>query len=249
MAEKRFWSHASREKGMWRWWLHDRKRGGSDFASLQFFWGGSRLTGVSFGHDDEHGWGGSLRLYLVQFYWHLNIFPRIRGPEGYPITREINISFHDGGVWWSFWRDGMGWSSKESKWRVGNFNFVDALLGRTKFSERVIEERDVLIPMPEKSYPAHVKFTEDTWKRPRWFPHRLTRVNVEIPEGIPHAGKGTCEWNCGDDATFGMTCAARSVADGVGKVVGSCLETRVRYGGWGDYSWSRALPGTGASNG
>ena len=93
---------------------------------------------------------------------------------------------------------------------------------------------------PEGTYQAHAVLEELVWSRPRWFKERMTRVDFEIPNGIPHAGKGENSWDCGDDATFGMsTGECKSIPEGIGKLVGSCLQTRIRYGGWGDYEWKR----------
>jgi hypothetical protein len=226
--------HSSRERGSYRAWLRYGERG---CVRVEFSWR-TRLTGISFGFDDEDGWGGSLRLYFAGAYFHATVPRWARLKE----SREISLSFHNGGVWWKLWRDPMGgWSSRDpTRWRDSNFNFVDFFLGRSKCTVRTVEERDVIVPMPEKPYPAHAKLEEYTWKRPRWFSKQLLRVSIEVPNGIPHAGKGENSWDCGDDATFGITTReCRSIPEGVGVLVGACLRSRVKYGGWSDYSWSR----------
>lgn len=84
--------------------------------------------------------------------------------------------------------------------------------------------------MPEGCYPATVKIEERTWKRPRWF--RKTRVDayVDIPDGIPHEGKGTASWNCGEDGLFGCGCEGDSIEKAVGHTVATVLDYRRRYG-------------------
>ena len=155
------------------------------------------------------------------------------------INRAISVSFGEFGMHWNLWTDSMGWSSKTPKWRNGFFSLTDFIFGKKKYTQEVIDTKQVEIPMPEKSYQATVEFREDTWKRKRWFGKSITRVDIEIPEGIPHEGKGENFWDCGVDYTFGMCCPANSIADGVGKLVGDVLATRVKYGGWKDWAWNK----------
>lgn len=56
---------------------------------------------------------------------------------------------------------------------------------------------------------------------------------VDEGEQIPVPGKGTSEYNCGEDAVFGFTCPADSLADATFRLANSVLETRKRYGGEG----------------
>lgn len=86
--------------------------------------------------------------------------------------------------------------------------------------------------MPEHPYPATVRLFESTWKRPRWpFARRMVRAEIEVEGGIPHPGKGENSWDCDDDATYSLTCQARTAEDAVAKLVGSVLRDRRNYGG------------------
>lgn len=151
--------------------------------------------------------------------------------------RSIGVRFFDGKLWWSLWEDRHEWRHSDPKWMSGSFDFVKALLGDTDYSRRVIEERDVMIPMPEKSYPAKAKLEVATWIRSRWpwgpFSKRGTYVQIDIPGGIGIPGKGENSWDCGDDALFGLSTKARTIEDGIGHVVASALSTRRKYG-WSD---------------
>jgi len=155
--------------------------------------------------------------------------------------RQVTISIHNWAIWWALWADTMGWSNKTSKWRKGCWHFLDTLLGKIKYTREIIKERDVEIPMPEGTYPAHIKLCKDVWKRPRWFANIITRIDADIPKGIPHEGKGENSWDCGISGCFGMCCSARNIEEGVGKIVGSVLHDRVRYGGWNDWKWTKSL--------
>lgn len=228
-------AHASKEKNGVRTWLHYGKAN-SGCARIEFYWWSSHC-GISFGFDDEHGWGFSISLPPFAIYLHADLarWTRLKG------DREISLRFHSCALWWDVWRDPIGgWSSDVPKWRNGSFHIADFFLGKTTCSTEIKEQRDILVPMPEGTYRATAKLVQYTWRRPRWFARSFPRCEIEIPKGIPHAGKGTTAYNCGDDATFGITTGeCHSIADGVGMLVGSSLRDRVRYGGWSDWAWNR----------
>jgi hypothetical protein len=126
-------------------------------------------------------------------------------------------------------------------WWHQYFDLGDIFFGHTTCAKEVLEERNVLIPMPEKSYESTAKLMLYTWTRPRWFSKSLKRVEIDVPEGLPHEGKGENSWDMGVDRTFGMiTDECHSIAEGVGKLVGSVLNRRVRYGGYGDWNWQKS---------
>ncbi len=145
--------------------------------------------------------------------------------------RECCLAIHDGSIWISLWANPHEWNSKDPWWRTQNtIHVVDKILGRRKHSKETIETRDVLIPMPEGSYPATIEMVRAKWKRPRWFATVATCADVKIPKGIPFEGKGESSWDCGEDATYGMWTPANSVEEAIGKVVASSLKDRTRYG-------------------
>lgn len=150
---------------------------------------------------------------------------------------EVNVSVHDASAWWSLWHSTTEWKSSTPRWRHGSFDFADAVLGEAVNTHRVVEERDVEIPMPEGVYEARATMKEMTVARPRWFPRRIVRVDLDVPKGIPTPGKGTQSYNCGDDATFGRSAPARSITQAVGELVGDVLADRVRRGGWSLWRW------------
>jgi len=224
--------HWSKKGRGLRWWA----RLGRVKLHVELAWLNSSC-GFSFVYDDEYGWGGSLSVPGILSIW---MFANGMLP-GLPRDREVSLRIFSGAIWWSVWRDWRdGWSRDVPRWRDGNFNFVDFLLGDAKYSTRDIEAREIVVPMPEKSYAATAKLFESTWKRPRWPARKLLRVQIDVPEGIPMEGKGENSWDCGTDATFGITCPANSIAKGVGELVGSALHDRVRYGGWADWTWTKA---------
>lgn len=226
--------HHCKERRLYRAWLHYGVHGRM-CSSIEVAWL-TKHCHITFEFDDEKGWGISLAIPPVAGWLHIGL-PRALSLKRH---RQVQVSIHSGGIWWTFWRDWRGWSSDVPRWREGNFNVVDFLLGRRKCTTRDLEMREIVVPMPERSYPATAKLVEYTWRRPRWFAKRVNRVQIDVPEGLPHAGKGENSWDCGDDATFGITTGpCRSIPEGIGILVGSVLERRVRYGGWSDFVWSR----------
>lgn len=147
--------------------------------------------------------------------------------------RELSLSIHDKALWWYVWQNTNEWKRSDPKWRRGSFHIDDWLLGKNQYRNEVIEEREVLVPMPEKAYPATAKLELATWTRQRfgWPATRMTRINLDVPGGIPHPGKGENAWDCGEDATYGITAPADSIEEGISKLVESVLTRRTRYGG------------------
>lgn len=175
----------------------------------------------------------SLGLPGVQLYWSVaGIFPRKWKSWGF--GRDTSIRIFDWGIWFNIWRDESGWSSKAKWWQTRAFAFhpIDFFLGRDKASHRDLEERDVQIAMLEKTYDINVKIQEWTWKRPRWpFAKKLLRARVEPKIPVPVPGKGTAEYNCGEDAVHSSTFCASTIDEAVAKFTADLLETRGKYGG------------------
>ena len=129
----------------------------------------------------------------------------------------------------------MSWRSSDPRWRKGwRFDFADILLGGRSYAREVLKSREVVIPMPEGSYPATVELDLCTWRRPRWpwWPFTIRRYGskVDIPGGIPFAGKGENSWDCGDDGLFGINPGVETFEDAVAETVRSVLRTRAKQG-------------------
>lgn len=156
--------------------------------------------------------------------------------EGYE-SKEIGLTIHDGSIWWKLWANRWSWSNKTPKWKDGNFNFIDFFFGKKEYNSLELENKEIIVPMPEKTYKGRIKLTEDTWKRPRWFMDRVYRAHVDMDEPIPFPGKGTMSYNCGDDALHGLTCPAKSIEEAIGKIVEDVLKTRRKRGS--SWEWSK----------
>lgn len=143
----------------------------------------------------------------------------------------LGVSVHDWRVWWRLLTPVDSWSSKTPRWREGNWDVLKTLLGDVEYSSRVLSTCSVLVPMPEGAYPGTVTLTEDSWSRPRWPTTKLRRAKIDVPKGVPHMGKGENSWDCGQDATYGLSTTARTVDEAVSKFVASVLRSRARYDG------------------
>lgn len=144
----------------------------------------------------------------------------------------VSLKVHDGYVWWEFFQSSMEWKSGDPPWRTHCFHVKDWVLGKEVYSSEVLETRQVGVPMPEATYAATAKLTLDRWKG-RFHTKSVKRVIIDMAEGqqIPVPGKGENSWDCGEDATYSITCAAHTIEEGVGHLVGSVLRTRWRRGG------------------
>lgn len=154
------------------------------------------------------------------------------GSTRYDDFELFNIRVHDYAIWWSLAKFDWGWSHKMPMWMDGNWHFLDTLLGEQRHSEETIDVRDVVIPMPEGAYPATVKLSVRRWKRSRW-PATVVRrtASIDIPAGVPQAGKGENSWDCDEDALFGLSCEARTLDEAIAKTVGASLRGRTRRDG------------------
>lgn len=153
------------------------------------------------------------------------------------MERRIGIRIFGGALWWQCWDREAVHFGDDPWWMRGNWHPLDTLLGRHEHRSEELQARDVQIPMPEGNYTATAKLERATWKRPRWpFAKTILRVSIDIPKGIPVPGKGENSWDCGPDATFGLTTPARTIEDGIGQLVASVLHDRKRRGAPANYS-------------
>jgi hypothetical protein len=218
-----------------RAWLHLNK---GVVASYNFSWHlWSRFCGVSFKvrPDCEGTFAASVALPPFAFWFNVDARGWLRkladkvvalqpSDMGDKVTwsgRELSLRVHDTAVWWNVWVCDHGWTSSRPRWRDGSFH----PLGRNmrQGEPRVIEERDALIPMPERAYRATVRLEETRWgwtRLPRFLDKKTTSAEVKMYPGeeIPHRG----------DATFSQYSPAASVEDAVGRMVATVLKNRRR---------------------
>lgn len=144
--------------------------------------------------------------------------------------RESGVEIHNWTIWVNPWRKQNQWCRSDPWWVRGlTFNIPDFFLGRSKCSVEIEREGiPIIVPMPEGNYQATAKIEHRTWKRPRWLSRSRTSAWLDIPKGIPHAGKGENSWDCGDDGLFGI--GGVTIEDAIGNAVKYVLAARRRYG-------------------
>jgi hypothetical protein len=148
--------------------------------------------------------------------------------------RDFSVAFHDHAVFWSVGADDMGWSSGTPRWRHGAWHPLGHFMRQGE--PQVVEQREVVVPMPERSYRGLAKLERSSWgfgKLPRAFDRVDYLVHIEMLPGeqVPFPGKGENSYDCGEDATLGMSCPGPTIEDGVGRLVASVLRSRERHGG------------------
>jgi hypothetical protein len=220
-----------------------------DIGNLALHW--SWALGRAFCHfgiatHEEHGWEFSLAIPPVAFWFTIDApwiwkptltrqysLPDMRG-ETYTVVdeREFKVSIHEWTVRFVLWGRQWDWNSKDPWWIKGvSVNLPDLLLGKAEYSNRPLGDTETVVSMPEGNYRARVEMFESTWKRPRWFAKRMVRATIHTPDGIPHPGKGENSWDCGENATYSLTCPAATVEEAIAAMVESVLRSRRRHGG------------------
>lgn len=212
---------------------------------------GARHTGIGLSTDDDSsglqvfaGLGHVANGWLTVGSWAVMGAIYRRWKKALPELDIINVRVHDGAVWWSLWHPKHEWHSSTPRWRNGHFNLADWALGRHQFSKTVVEgPTRVLVPMPERSYPATVTIELRRWKRPRWpwareeYGYDLDLLKEDGSPGyIPTPGKGENSWDCGGDGTFGKSGPGRTIEAAIAGVVQSTLADRRRRGARADYA-------------
>ena len=124
------------------------------------------------------------------------------------------------------WPTPYGWTGR---WSVRDF-LLGAHVYREDSNPRVFDTLPIV--MPERTYFWKGTIQQDSWKRPRWFRKTISRAHLDCQDGeqIPFPGKGENAWDCGEDASFGMTCPAETSTEACRAVHDSVMESRTRHG-------------------
>lgn len=229
--------HSCAEENGVRFWLYFGNR---SCLAVEFYWW-SRLFGFSVGPDDE-GWNLSLKLPPFSLYLSLEGMglwrPRKKciatwdGDREFWLTdrREFSFSIYDWSIRLSIWERWGEWRKVDPWWIRGvHLDLRDMVLGKqTCKTEELASEIPCQVPMPEATYRAVAKIERTTWRRKRWFARTRTSAWLDIPKGIPHAGKGENSWDCGDDGLFGI--GGDTIDDAVKRARETVLKSRKQYG-------------------
>ena len=236
-----FWHISKEPHGLRLWWHLNKQRA---CIAIEFYWW-TRRFGLSIGPDDG-GWNFSLACPPFSFYLSLEGLglwqPRRKviatwdGNREFwlPDRREFSFSIYDWSIRLVVWERWGEWRKVDPWWIRGiSVDLRDLILGRQSCNtEELASGIPCKISMPEAAYPATAKIERRTWRRKRWFSRTRTSAWLDIPKGIPHAGKGENSWDCGDDGLFGI--GGDTVEDAIKRARASVLESRRRYGNAAD---------------
>jgi len=154
--------------------------------------------------------------------------------EDYSCERKLSVKIHGGSIWWMLWMPTMESKADDPSWRTGNFNPIDFIFGRRKYTDLILDSGSLTIPMPESNYSGEYKLTESSWVRPRWpwcpLTKRCLYGNIDMKEMIPIPGKGENAWDCGQDGLWGLSCPAKNKAELISRIVESVMRDRLRRG-------------------
>jgi len=215
---------------------------------------------LSLADYDEDAIGGHIGIGFAAFYWGMKYRPlrrlmeritsRDSAPREYEIRdgvgnvskgsywstngRQIGITWHDDCLWVNLWNDPMESRSADPKWWHISICPVDAVFGRSVYSETRLSTERVIVPMPEGGYASTVEIFESTWRRPRWpwMWRRMTRSTITPDTPIPFPGKGENAWDCGEYSTSSLTGPYDTAFKAAMAMSESVMRNRVRYGGW-----------------
>lgn len=164
--------------------------------------------------------------------WAQKLAEKLAPGEKYSYERKRELSFavHNNSLWWNLWMNPDTWKSEDPKWRRGNINLEELLFGKSVYSERNVRTLDLGIPMPEGVYPVKLKMYEAVWKD-RFRTRTLSKACIDSEIGIPFPGKGENSWDCGEDASYGLTTNAETPEQAVAAQVASVLRERRKHGG------------------
>lgn len=243
-------SHSSREKHGVRWWWHLRSERRPACIHVEFYWW-SRHCGFTLGTDDE-GWNLSLRLLPFALYLSLeglglwqprkkHIFTWDNNREVWlPDRREFDVSVSDWTIRFALWGRWGEWNTRDPWWIRGvSLDLQRLVLGKRVYVAQFVRQENVRIAMPEGAYRGVATVELVTRGFARWFKRTAEEVSLEIPKGIPFAGKGENSWDCGDDGLHGI--GGSSVEDAIARAQAAVQESRRRHGHASAESIQKAL--------
>ena len=232
-------THSSKEKHGLRWWCHLRSGTRPSAVAVEFYWWSFRF-GASVSTDDD-GWNISLCVPPFAFYLSLeglglwqprekHIFSWDNNREVWlPSRRECDFYISDWTIRLTPWGRWGEWRKVDPWWVRG----VSLDLRRMVLGKRVYESEELalvpcVIPMPEGDYRAVAKVKRVTRGFSRWFKRTANEVTLDIPKGIPFAGKGESSYDCDDDGLFGIS--GSSIDDAIRRAQDAVNDSRRRYG-------------------
>lgn len=211
---QKIWFHTFRaDKG----WVFIINRGNNKSDSIRFeFYLGSDYLDLRLGisNDCETNVSTSIAVPFI-FRWYCSIeWAWLRDNKWFSKLCSLKyqmrtlFELHISKDWFT-----LGFYTKEddfypeapSGWAY-HFEPADMFLGeRKEISITKTLTEDHMLQMPERGYEAKVTITKYVFKRRLWFTEKVTRIEVEVENGIKHPGKGTTSYNCEKGALYSIS--------------------------------------------
>jgi hypothetical protein len=215
--------------------------------------------GVEVDQQGEPGLKVDLHLPFITIYAGLGgpvdhavnlLAPRL-GEERRLGFRTYRDSTGDVVVTWDLWSAEVLQERVTPKWRKGYVDVNRKVLGPWQRVEGESETADLLIPMPEGTYPATATVTRITRfrKRTPWRSTVSWSLDVKCPVGIPEPGNDDSDFYDGEDATYGvstgLTYGHAWKSEAIGTMVAAVMRDRIRHSSRGvDWRPTRGPYGT-----
>jgi hypothetical protein len=232
-----FFHHSREGRRGWRFWWHFRESRPRVIHLEAYWWSQSCHVGIS---ADDDGWNLSGAFPPFALYLSVEGFPLWQPMRReiftwdsnrvvmLPDRRECRLAVFDWALWITPWGRSMEWRTNDPWWVRGLTIRPARLLGPWIGEHADLAMVPVTIPMPEGTYHGVAKV--QSWVRGRryWWKRRTQEVWLDIPKGIPHAGKGENSWDCGDDGLFGI--GGSTIDEAIQRAIASVTRDRQRYG-------------------
>ncbi len=141
--------------------------------------------------------------------------------------RTTGIAIHNWAIWVDIWNDDSWGGKHKPKWQDFCIHVDRLLFGPQRYGTRDMSTERIYVLMPERPYPATVRLFESTWSWPRLRrSRRMIRAEITPDQPITHPGKGENSWDCGEDATFSMTCPAATAQEAAAILARNILSER-----------------------
>jgi len=235
-VSKNIWTHSCKEANGIRWWLHLPRNKCFSIEAYGFSKNIGFAIGVSVADDNESALQFRFCIpFLIGLYltWQTNgkLWSWLAG--GFMKERELSISTHDWALWIHYGKSAVQYEG--SPW--WSFDPLDFLFGSMKCERNELSSvgSRILIPdgfgYDQKVYDCKITCEELIRTRPRapLWKQRFVRWEVAVDGGVPHPGKGTCEYNCGEGSLHSSSGVFGSAENAIKNFTENVLRMRKTY--------------------
>src|SRR5690606_40726440 len=179
------------------------------YIHYEFSSGLSSKFEVSFNTDEDFERGNSIHFIIGFLFFTVYLtLPFFKVPR--------LISGREYGFYWHEWECRFFWHTKpwegSNKDWVWHFKPIEIMFGKQIFFEKEIDKTyspKYFMFRGQEYKMDEIKLLKRFWFRSRvpysWWHRELSAYDLKIENPPMRAGKGTTDYNCGDDATYGSS--------------------------------------------